>query len=234
MRSFKSKKDEVLNHWIAFVDGFGLPPQEFYETVEQELVARRIPGLEVSRVEYAEGGLLSHQRIYLRMIRERLAFDTCAAPFGTGFFFSCRTVYSPAVIRWWHILVALIVLQLVFGLLARPLGIEFAAIATVGLIVAIALVFRNTVALNLADLDAALLKTPVIGPIYERWFRLDTYYRQDTRLMYLEMVPKLVQELAEAVTADKGLKLVPQYQRAPVLGELYKPVNPSPKDAQPK
>jgi hypothetical protein len=47
-------------------------------------------------------------------------------------------------------------------------------------------------------------------------------------------VPKLVQELAEAATAAKGLKLVPQYQRAPVLGELYKPVNPSPKDAQPK
>src|SRR5437899_2050500 len=196
MRSFKSKKDEVLNHWVAFVDGFALAPREFYREVERELTARKIPGLEISRVEYAEGGVLSDQRIYLRMIRERLAFDTCAAPFGTGYFFSCRTVYSPVVVRWWHLLLVVCFLAIVFSLLARPLGFVFAGIATVGLILAIAAVFRKTIALNLADLDAALLKTPVIGPIDERWFRLDTYYRQDTRLMYLELVPKLVRELA--------------------------------------
>src|SRR5207248_270366 len=105
MFGFKRKKDEVLNHWIAFVETFNLPPQQFYASLEQEFSARNIPGLEISRVDYSEGGLLSHKRIYLRLIRERLAFDTCAAPFGTGYFFSCRTVYSPARVRLWHILV---------------------------------------------------------------------------------------------------------------------------------
>ena len=68
--------------------------------------------------------------------------------------------------------------------------------------------FRNTVALGLSDLDTTLLKTPAIGPIYERWFRKDTYYRQDTRLVYLETVPKLIKELAETVTAANGVTLV--------------------------
>ena len=82
--------------------------------------------------------------------------------------------------------------------------------------------------MKLGDLDATLLKIPVVSPIYEKWFRVkDTYYREDTRMVYLDLVPKLVQMLAEEVTAAKGVKLVRQYQRAPVLGELYKPVAPS-------
>jgi hypothetical protein len=96
----------------------------------------------------------------------------------------------------------------------------------VGFILAIAQVFRNTIALGLSDLDATLIKTPVIGPIYERWFRKETYYREDTRLVYLEVVSKLVKELAEELVASKGVKLEDQYENAPVLGELYKKVSP--------
>ena len=55
---------------------------------------------------------------------------------------------------------------------------------------------------------------------------MDSYYRQDTRLVYLDIVPKLVQTIAEEMTAAKGVKLVRQYSRAPVLGELYKPQPP--------
>ena len=109
----KSKKDEVLNHWIAFLDGFNYSPQEFYAAVEKNLAARKVPSMDISRVEFSEGGALSDKRIYLRMIRERLAFDVCAAPFGTGYFFSCRSVYAPAVVTLWHVLGVL----LFFGLL---------------------------------------------------------------------------------------------------------------------
>ena len=223
MLGFKSKRDEVLNHWIAFADNFQLSARDFYHGLEKELEQRKIPGLEISRVDYAEGGLFSDQRVYLRFIRERLAFDTCAAPFGTGFFFSCRTVHSPVVVQLWHVLAVLGFLSGLYSLLAYYLGMVFAAIAVAGLILAVAQVFRNTLAMKLADLDAALIKTPVLGPIYEKFFRVDSYYRQDTRLVYLEIVPKLVQTLAEDMTAAKGVKLVRQYERAPVLGELYKP-----------
>ena len=226
--SFKPKTDEVLNHWIAFAESFSFAPQEFYQLIEKELSDRKIPGLEISRIEYNEGGLLSDQRVYLRMIRERLAFDTCATPFGSGFLFSCRTIYSPVMLRLWHVLAVLFFFNLTFGLLFQFLGFQFATIAEVTLLLTVIQVFRNAGAARQFDLDAALLKIPAFGPIYECWFRADTYFRQDTRLAYLETVPKLIKDLADEVTGAKGIKLVRQYESAPILGELYKPVNRSP------
>jgi hypothetical protein len=70
------------------------------------------------------------------------------------------------------------------------------------------------------------MKIPVVGPIYENIFRKDTYYRQDARLVYLKIVPDIVKELAEEVTGAKGIKLVKQFESAPILGELYKPIPP--------
>ena len=216
----------MLNHWIAFVHGFSYSSKEFYDSVEKELQGRKIPGLDVSRVTFREGGGLSDERIYLRMIRERLAFDICAAPFGTAYFFSCRAVYSPAVIKFWHIIVVGMVIAAIHYILADPLklGTIYAAIAVVGLLLAIVGVLRNVLAMGISDLDTALLKIPALGPIYERWFRKDTYYRDDTRLCYLYLIPYVVNELAEQLVATKGIKLIERYQNAPIFGELYKRV----------
>lgn len=222
MLGFKHKKGEILNHWIAFVEGFNYSPSEFYAAVEKELTALKVPSMDMTRVEFAEGGPFSDKRVYLRMIRERLIFDACAAPFGTGYFFSCRSVYIPAVVRLWHVIVLGLLFFGIYVLLAKWLGMVFAGIALAGLLLAIAQVFRNTIALGLSDLDAALIKTPVIGPIYERWFRKETYFRTDTRLLYLDTIPKIIKRLAEDTTAAKGVKLQRQYEQAPILGELYK------------
>jgi hypothetical protein len=224
---FKSKKDEVLQHTISFAPGLTLSSQDFYAAVEKELASRKIPSMEMSRVVYAEGGLLSENRLYLRMIRERLAFDTCAAPFGDTFFFSCRTVHAPPVLRLWHLAVTLVFFSIVYSLLVKLLGFVYANIAIVGLLIAIAETFRNAVSIGLSDLDNMLMKTPVIGPIYENWFRKETYYRQDTRLVYLKIVPEIIQKVVEDMTGAKGIKLTQQYERAPIFGELYKRVSPS-------
>ena len=227
MLGIKSKRvsDEVLNHWIASADDFTLSPQEFYEAVEKNVATLKVPGLEISREEYAEGGILSEKRVYLRMIRERLAFDVCAAQFGTRYFFSSRTVYSPATVKLWHFIAILFFFSAIFyGLnqyFANPL---LPIIIVVGLMVTVALMFRNVALMGLHDVDAMLLKLPAVGPIYERFFRKDTYYRQDTRLMYLDTLPAMIQKLAEEYTGTKGVKLVRQYQIAPILGELYKPL----------
>jgi hypothetical protein len=223
---FENKKGEVLGHWIAFHDNFSFPPQEYYDAIEKELSARKIPGLEISREPFAEGGLLSEQRIYLRLFRERLALYTCAAPFGSGYFFSCRTVYVPALVRLWHIIAALLFFSLVCGLLLKPLGVTFAAVAMVALMFALAAVLRNAAGSSLCDLDTLLLKIPVVATIYEDWFRAETYYREDTRLVYLQRIPVLVKELAEDITAAKGARLEEQYQLPPIFGELYKRVPP--------
>jgi hypothetical protein len=223
---FKSKNDEVLDHWISFADGLSLPPQEFYDAIEKAMADRKIPSMEVSRVEHSEGGLLSGKRLYLRMLRERLAFDTCASPFGNTYFFSCRTVHSPPVLRLWHLAVAFVFFAIVYSQLVRLLGLTFANIAMVALLIAIAETFRNAVGMGLADLDNALMKIPVVGPIYENWFRKERYYRQDTRLAFLNVVPAIIKNVAEDMSGAKGIKLVEQYERAPIFGELYKRVPP--------
>ena len=223
---FNTKQAEVIEHWISFAEDFQFPSAEFYSAVERELQARQVPGLEMSRVDFAGGGLLSDKRVYLRMLRERLVFDVCAAPFGTRFFFSCRMAEISAVIQLWQLLVVFIGCCIITGLFWRTFGfIDGSFLLVVGLGFLVYLL-RNAVAVGLKDLDAALIKSPVFGPIYERWFRRETYYRVDTRLMYLDTVSSVVKTLAEEVTGAKGVKLVRQYEQAPILGELYKPVQP--------
>ncbi len=209
---FENKKGDVLGHWIAFHDNFNFAPQEFYDAIEKELQARKIPGLAISQEAFAEGGLISDKRIYLRLFRERLALYTCAAPFGSGYFFSCRTVHVPALVRLWHIVAAFAFFTIVGGLLVKPLGIVFAAVAMITLMFALAGVLRNASTSALSDLDTLLLKIPVVATIYEDWFRADTYYRDDTRLIYLQRIPDIIKELAEDITAAKGARLEEQYQ----------------------
>jgi hypothetical protein len=139
-------------------------------------------------------------------------------------------VYVPALVRLWHILAAVAFFSLVGALLLTPLGLVFAGIAIGTFAFACALVLRNAAASALGDLDTFLLKIPVIGTIYEDWFRTETYWRHDARMVYLQRIPALIRELAEEITAAKGTRLLKQYERSPVYGELYKPVAPSQKE----
>jgi len=239
MFGFSKSKADVIDHWYALVPGFNSSTKEFYEAVEKELKERDVPGLEIFHVDFAEGGVLSHKREYLRMTRERLVFDICAAPFGKAYFFSCRFAEIPAKVNLWEFL------ALVIGLCAIAFGgwIIFAKIlGLVGLIlfpflflaalVAAIFIMWNAVAMGLNDLDASLVKSPVIGPIYEAWFRKETYYRHDTRLMYCDTVNAVVKAKVEETTGAKGIKLVRYMENCPLLNDLYKPKDvPLPKGA---
>jgi hypothetical protein len=230
MFGFKSKRAEVIRHWYALVPGFNTSTEDFYASVEGELKERQVPGLQMSRVDFAEGGVLSDKRTYLRMIRERLVFDICAAPFGKAFFFSCRFAEIPAVVSLSHLLVLAIAVPIcvwvsfalcvrIFGVMA-PVIWPFAAIA---LFFAAIYFMRNAVAMGFNDLDATLIQIPVIGAVYETWIRKETYYRQDTRFMYCDTVDEVVKARVEEVTGAKGIKLLRFNDYNPILGELYKP-----------
>ncbi len=216
---FRNMRGEVLDAWIYSAEGIAIDPSEFYTTVEKQLEVQKFPRVEVSRVEFAEGGLLSNQRQYLRFMRERFAIDTCAAPFGGHFFFSCRFVHIPALVRLWHIVATALIFGFFFGLLINPLGFGFAALAVATLPFALAGVLRNAGAST--DLDALLLNIPIVSTIYEDWFRTETYYRTDTRTLYKTILPDLIRKAAEEITAAKGLKLVRQDPSAPILSDLY-------------
>jgi hypothetical protein len=227
---FGPKKADVLDHWYSLVPDFSQSTKDFYNSVEAELKLREVPGLSVDYVDFTEGGVLSAKREYLRMTRERLVFDVCAAPFGTSFFFSCRFAQIPAEVKLWQLMALLIgvcaFVALGFKAFSDVLGLAGVFIfpfVMSAILAAVLYVMRNAIAMGLHDLDASLIRTPVIGPIYEAWFRKETYYRQDTRLMYCDTITAVVKAKVEEVTGAKGIKLIRFNEYSPLLGELYKP-----------
>ncbi|HYE33234.1 MAG TPA: hypothetical protein VEH27_17535 [Methylomirabilota bacterium] len=220
-RKFFSPREEVHKHWYSPVDNFQLGSSEFYGLIERELKTRQLPNLQISRVEFHEGGLLSDKREYLRLKRERLVFDICAAPFGTSYFFSFRFVELPLGVKPLEAFIFFLGLLVAFGLLKQALGTIKGMLTLLLGLAAACYLMRNAVALGLKDLDASLLRTPVIGPIYEALFRKETYYREDTRLMYLSTVNSITEMVVDEVTAAKGIKLVKRYHQKPIAEELH-------------
>ncbi|HTB64166.1 MAG TPA: hypothetical protein VK737_11340 [Opitutales bacterium] len=229
----KRQSDNVFSHWIAPLDNFQFSTQEFYDEVEKELAARQVPGLKISRVDFFEGSVLSDKRTYLRLARERYAFDVCAAPFGREYFFSVRLVEKPRLG-----LLALLAICVLLAFLSWLIG--HIGINALGLAVLAALayfgywIFRTTPTEGeikesnspgkrpvMPDLQSLLLDNTVIGAWYDR-FRKDTYFRHDTRLMYLTVIAEIVKMKVDEVTAAKGVKLIRSYEYSPILGELYK------------
>ncbi len=151
VKKFFSPKEEVIKHWYAPLDNFQFITGEFYGMIEKELQARKVPGLEISRVEFSEGGLLSDKREYLRLKRERLVFDICAAPFGTSYFFSFRFVELPLGIKPLELLIFFIGVGITFGILAQVFGTFTGFLILLVLLVGGVWFLRNVIALGLKD-----------------------------------------------------------------------------------
>lgn len=220
---FKSKPAEVFTHWYVLQPDFQASADEFYSNIETELQARIVPGLEVSRVDFAEGGLISDKRTYLRMIRERLVFDVCAAPFGTSYFFSLRFAEIPIKIGLFPVLALFFLVIMLFFAFVRYFGLFFGPIVLAGALGFSVWLLRNLPTVGLQDFDTMLIRSPIVGGVYERFFRKETYYRQDTRLMYHDTVNEIVKTKVEQIIGAKGIKLLRLNLHSPFMEELYKP-----------
>ncbi len=78
----------IRSHWHQSIPCLQESPQKFYNNLVEAILQRNIPGIDISRIDYREGGVFSAKRLYLRVQRKEHIFDICAAPFGSGFFFS--------------------------------------------------------------------------------------------------------------------------------------------------
>lgn len=156
------------------------------------------------------------------MLRGRVVFDVCAAPFGSNFFFSCRTSEILLRVELLQLIAVFLLFGFMFGGLVTILGTFKGFLVTVGVFFAFIYMMRCAVRVGLEDLDRTLVQSPLVGSIYSVFFRKETYFRTDSRLCFIETVPTIVKRLSEDATAAKGIRLVRQYEVAPVLGELYK------------
>lgn len=200
--------DTLCTYQHALVPDYQGSVSGFYESIEKELEARKVPGLEMSRIEFAEGGLLSAKRVYLRVRRERLIFDICSSPFGTSWFFSYRSGFIPFSWSIWQFVFLLAVLSLLYLLYPLVFGLLWGSVVF-GLTVIGGLVLLNAIASSgNNDLDSKLLKIPILGSLYEVFFRPDTYYRKDSRIMYQELLKLVVETQVKDETAEAGIENV--------------------------
>jgi hypothetical protein len=216
------KDANVISHWHHPIENFQTSSMEFYAAVAVALQPRQIPDYSVSRIDWREGGVLTARREYLRIKRGKLAFDLCAAPFGTGFFFSWWLAELPPThALLWAILI-LIAGFGIFGICVSQFGIAgifLGPLVIVGMAFLLGYLLREG-QLG-ADAEEAVLAIPYFGALYEKIFKPSTYYKVDTTLMFQSVVHTAVLEVVEQLLSAKGARPLTELERKPIMREFY-------------
>jgi len=217
----KTPSPFVKGNWSTLIENFQASPKEFYVSVERAIASRQVPDINKSRVDWKEGGLLTAFREYLRISREKLVFDICAAPYGTGFFIS----WWLAELRPSAIGPTLVVLGIVFLLydrLAFYFGFATASIYTlIGLILIVLLLGILVNRSPGANWVRYVLVIPLIGKMIERFFMPPTYYRMDTEAMFKASIEQSVKEVLNQMLQAKGLRALTELELKPIMRDFF-------------
>ena len=81
-------QSEAIGNWSYLFSNLQYDPETFYKHLHQLIQARGIPDVSTRTRHFKEGGMLSHHRVYFEVQRKDFTFHVCAAPWGSGFFFS--------------------------------------------------------------------------------------------------------------------------------------------------
>lgn len=200
-------RNKLLHYFPKHLDSCSHSPIEFYELVMRNLDWRKVPDLTAGVVWLRERHFISNQRLYLQLKRERLVFEICAAPFGTGYFVSSRLFDRRRSAKPLHYLLAFLAL-LSLGLLTwSQYGWTVGSVVIGIMITGLCSLMRLAVLESGVWLDEKICEVPILGPIYESLFHPDTYYRQDTNQMYIQVVNKAFSEAIANLMKLKGIKL---------------------------
>jgi len=82
------QKTEAIGSWSHLFPDMQHDPNSFYDLVDKILHEKQVPEFYSRKITISEGSILSHNRLYLEVSRGDYIFHICAAPWGTGFFFS--------------------------------------------------------------------------------------------------------------------------------------------------
>jgi hypothetical protein len=211
-------KPQVEGHWHSLIEGFATSSLDFYELVKAGIARREIPDLKISQVEWKQGGLGSGKRVYLRVSREGLNFDICAAPFGTGYFFSWWLAkISRVLLDLLFIFLCLFVVFLLYRSMSGTSGTGDEMVGTpspgcaelllkpllfLGLLVALGFFVRY----GNRGLEPTVLSMPITGFVYGLIFRPSSYFNEDTAIMFRESVHHAVTEAIDQVTTAQGVR----------------------------
>lgn len=189
--------DTVVSHWSKLLEGVQESPQAFYTSITEAVNKREIPGAHTSNVEWAEGGVGSAQRLYLRVERGDDVVDICGAPFGTAFFVSSWLCAPPPnLLNAVLLLIGGLVLAMVLG----SQGLDFIQSFLIGLDF---LFMMGVFVLG------------IIRPIY--FPPRPTFYRMDTANMFYTAVHDSVVEAVDGLTTSKGVRGLSAEDKKPIM-----------------
>jgi hypothetical protein len=231
--------DSILSHWSKLFEDFSTSAYDFYDAVEEGLARRQVPEGKTAMIRWSEGGVLSPNREYLRIEGSGFRFDICAAPFGTGYFFSWWLTPKPAEAVAFYLLAFLLgswcISRVIAGWIWQYFGqvpsFDWAVLAlrlllqnpfTIGGLSAFAAMgFVAVIAkAGWRGFEDALLTVPILGWVYARFFAPVTLYRLDTAIMFRTVVHQAVLEALDGLTAQKGLRALAPEERKPTLDRL--------------
>jgi hypothetical protein len=235
IESFKEGQEEARRERKArqkdykkrLIENFNYSPREFYVLLAKALESRRVPGLSAGLVKLYESVSGSAKRLYMTVDRERFVYYVCAAPYGTGFFFSWRLVDERRPGGWYHFFAFLavlggftMVLSWVFFspivALLGAFGLDPLRIALLAPFIPVTffllqfscfwLLMRCAAIPGYEQLAVSIERTPLLGRIFERFFRPDTYFRHDSEEMFKNAFENAVNEAIESVTNPQGAR----------------------------
>jgi len=109
----------VIEHWYALVPGFSASGKDFLRRYRKGIEGPGCSG-STSLRRIRRGGVLSSKREYLRMTRERLIFDICAARLAPHTFSVAglqKFLRDPVMATAGVMVAALMTVALAFGIL---------------------------------------------------------------------------------------------------------------------
>lgn len=215
-------RSEVVSHWHQLLDDQQASALDFYGAVEEELKRRDLPGLQLERVDWREGGVTSAKREYLRIGRERLTFDLCAAPYGKGYFFSWWVARQKSQYAGIFGFVGIIVVLGALGLFISKLGlITGLIIFLIALLVSLTAVEQAARAGN-GELEEVVQAIPGVGVVYNNFFSPATYYALDTAIMFQESVSRAVGTVIANERNAQGLRALSPDEERPQIRDLLR------------
>jgi hypothetical protein len=223
----REQKARQLDYQSKLVENFNFSPREFYVLLAKTIEERKVPGLTADLVKMFESVIGSSKRIYMTVARERFVYYVCAAPYGSGFFFSWRLVDERRPGEWYHPLVMMSLIGVLSGVLTifalnplisalSALGFDAIGILQITPFVPIMLFLLFVAAvwsmMRIASLPGyerlavIIERIPLVGRVFERHFRPDTYYRQDSQKMYQKVFEIAINETITSITALQGVR----------------------------
>lgn len=208
--------DGIISHWHTLIDDFNTSGQDFYQAVEAAVKAREVPDVTFSRVDYKEGGFASSKREYLRLERQFVAFDICAAPYGNGYFFSWWLARLGPQHPFLYIVGFLLLVVIGSAILTLPFDGFFYLLAWLVVPFLVILGLGLMAQQRIFGPEEHILMIPIIGWLYGRLFNPVTYYSLDTALMFQESVRRAVREVINDLLSDQGLQALAEAETQPM------------------